>query len=603
MEVNSRCLKFCSTECRNNITPSYEPKGADVWSLGIVLLNLLFHRCPWADPTLDDPDFAEYHSSPVEFLETRFEGIGTEVATFLSSRVLSNIDDANNPMPRASAGEFGKWATKLVRYMGEGSRRASISDATFQIVPTVRQSPRLEGSRLFHSPQHRSPRSSLQLNSTDNIEDSPSRKGSKLSRLPHDLVEELEAQAEYHLPTQPQGETADQTMVALDEAVQNSELEDQEQAGDCNAATKSKHRKRGARKKHKTDGHSSAPDAERVTWPSGIDDGDMTLSQDISLSEVSQNLQALAREISQTTKPSSSSMTAPAKSSPSFATETPTVQSRSSKSRFADRFKGAFANGNSDLQAFTERSRQREIALTGPYRNPTASAPAKMQQSSFTGVSSGGTSSFGSVASTGSWSEEQTNSHWASTGSRRDRLGGKRGDQSSQSQDRSGGTSRHPRSPVLHPHTVSAMGSASSSPSRQSFTPLSSFSSTTSYESRCASRPPRAGLHSIDETCNKQAAGERKASVASVEDHTAPGPAPSLALAPEAVRTLKLAALSSAAVAVPENKQPALAGRLAPHIICEPVAPPTEPPSPPAAAASTASHAKLGRLFNKFSRG
>ncbi|KAK9897242.1 Pkinase-domain-containing protein, partial [Cystobasidium minutum MCA 4210] len=51
---------YMAYECRNNLMPSYEPKGADVWSLGIVLLNLLFHRCPWADPTLDDPDFCAF---------------------------------------------------------------------------------------------------------------------------------------------------------------------------------------------------------------------------------------------------------------------------------------------------------------------------------------------------------------------------------------------------------------------------------------------------------------------------------------------------------------------------------------------------------------
>ncbi|CAG8666319.1 19913_t:CDS:2, partial [Racocetra fulgida] len=37
-------------KCRNPICESYDPRLADIWSLGIILLNLMYHRSPWSDP-------------------------------------------------------------------------------------------------------------------------------------------------------------------------------------------------------------------------------------------------------------------------------------------------------------------------------------------------------------------------------------------------------------------------------------------------------------------------------------------------------------------------------------------------------------------------
>ena len=556
---------------------------------------------------------------------------------FLATRVLSDLDDSSSTNnSRVSAGEFGKWASKLVRYMGEGGRRASISDATFQIVQTVRQSPRADGSRLFHTPQHRSPRHSGLHGQSDDIEESPSRRILKPSGLPHDLVEELEAHAEsheahlsHHNRSSDEVKGNNEGIEALDEAVQDLELDEQEHQDDFPA--KSKRRKRGARRKHKTDGHSSAPDA-KTSSSLTEDPAGLASSPDVSLSEASQHIQALAREISQATRPPfSTSMSATVASFPAYTSQTPLLSSigqpRPSKFSFADRFKGAFANGNPDLQAFTERARQRELALTGPVtRNPTASAPAKMQQGSFAGVDSG-VSSFGSVASTGSWSEEQANRHWASTGSRRDRVGGggnKRQDHSSHSyspaqsysHERTSRPTRPPRSPLQQP-TPSATVSASSSPSRQSFTPLSSFSSSTSYESRGASRPPRAGLHSIDETVNKQMVETSKncppsSTVASRPLVGDANLAPQQKdIFPTNTATITTTTTTSqfltnnnnadapTSVANPSILSNSTSTPSASRIIREPLAPPVEQPSP----TSNAPRAKLGRLFNKFSRG
>ncbi|GAA5941265.1 hypothetical protein JCM1841_003615 [Sporobolomyces salmonicolor] len=115
---------YMAYECRNNLRPTYDPRQADVWSLGLVLLNLLYHRNPWADPSLNDPDFAEYVDDPVGFLKERFEGIGDEVASFLADRVFCDVLEVveGKQRTRVTAGEFGKWASKLVMMMGEDSQ-------------------------------------------------------------------------------------------------------------------------------------------------------------------------------------------------------------------------------------------------------------------------------------------------------------------------------------------------------------------------------------------------------------------------------------------------------------------------------------------------
>ncbi|KAG8729945.1 hypothetical protein FRC11_007695 [Ceratobasidium sp. 423] len=103
---------YMSYECRNNCAPTYKPRAADVWSLGIVLINMLYHVNPWSD-TFEGacPSFTAFRLNPIDFFLSRFAGMTTSVATFLATRVFC-IPDAN----RIDAQALGEWVKDLVRH-------------------------------------------------------------------------------------------------------------------------------------------------------------------------------------------------------------------------------------------------------------------------------------------------------------------------------------------------------------------------------------------------------------------------------------------------------------------------------------------------------
>jgi len=74
---------------------------------------MLFHRNPWTDPVPGNKNFDGFLDDPVEFLLSRFTGIGREVAAYLAECVFNvNIDR------RTSAREFGRWARHLPSMIG-----------------------------------------------------------------------------------------------------------------------------------------------------------------------------------------------------------------------------------------------------------------------------------------------------------------------------------------------------------------------------------------------------------------------------------------------------------------------------------------------------
>ena len=132
-------------ECRNNVAPTYATQPADVWSLGIVLINMLYHHNPWSDTATQCtihpsstfsqdpicPAFASFLSQPVPFFLSRFPGMTYPVADFLANRVFCILPNPNalllpNTGIRVSARAFGEWIKSLPVLMAVQPERETV---------------------------------------------------------------------------------------------------------------------------------------------------------------------------------------------------------------------------------------------------------------------------------------------------------------------------------------------------------------------------------------------------------------------------------------------------------------------------------------------
>jgi len=104
---------YMSYECRNHTRDTYNPRLADIWSLGIILLNLIYHRSPWADPNPEEcKSFATFQLDKATFLMERFTTLPKNVAQFFASRVFCSTEEG-----RISIKEWKNWCDKLVERM------------------------------------------------------------------------------------------------------------------------------------------------------------------------------------------------------------------------------------------------------------------------------------------------------------------------------------------------------------------------------------------------------------------------------------------------------------------------------------------------------
>lgn len=116
-DFNCGSKPYMAFECRHDLAASYDPKQADIWSLGIVLLNLLFHRSPFREASAEHcPSFAAFSYNPVLFLTQAFPGLTEDVAYFLIKNVFCDVTKGRTK--RISAGALGSWARDLPELLG-----------------------------------------------------------------------------------------------------------------------------------------------------------------------------------------------------------------------------------------------------------------------------------------------------------------------------------------------------------------------------------------------------------------------------------------------------------------------------------------------------
>ena len=241
----------------------------------------LYHYNPWTDTTQGVcSSFELYCQQPIKFFMQRFSGMTLPVAEFLANNVFCILDNPKDDSKRVSARTFGNWIKDLPNLLGSPpmpghTRTISISS--------------VQGHRLSSIPHSRRP--SLR-NSLIVAEGSSRRASRNLSRNPSSgTAFEHKLESPMTLPPVPDGEFEPESMADLlhdrhDQHDHDAEAEVEGETGSRSASTH-KRRKRGARK-----GKGS----------STISPITPTSAHDVTLETLAQASQALACDISRTSR-------------------------------------------------------------------------------------------------------------------------------------------------------------------------------------------------------------------------------------------------------------------------------------------------------------
>ncbi|WVQ94033.1 hypothetical protein IAU59_001111 [Kwoniella sp. CBS 9459] len=369
-DVECGSKPYMSYECRNNLGPTYFPAPADVWSLGIVLINMLFHRNPWKDPTPGDPNFDNFLMDPTGFLLSKFTGIGREVASYLADHVLCIDVDA-----RVSAREFGSWIKSLPDMIGG---RKALHALKLSRLETNQKTPTDKGlfvkSPVANTQQAVRKGSASALTSTAPTLSSlppPSQLSQHDSSLPtpeleHDRFDITSATTVDEQPTPIDASTFPSPEETIDEENATESVADDKDCADADSRSLSTHkrRKRGIRKGKAAKAAAAA--AAAGEQPSQEE-------RDALLAELTEASQSLAREISKVSRPAEFDANR-IEDFPPLGT-TPAQAAAAKKSKWKDMMK--LSQGNPEIAALARRVAERDAN-----GSLNLSAPAKLQQGS-----------------------------------------------------------------------------------------------------------------------------------------------------------------------------------------------------------------------------
>lgn len=360
MECGSR--PYMAYECRNNIDPSYRPIPSDVWSLGIVLLNMLYQRNPWTDPNEECANFDDFCEQPIGFLMRKFTGIGLEVATFLAERVL-----CMDWTKRATAREFGQWAKRLPEMIGGSAalRHLKANNAARHHRPQPFLNSSHEDGLFAKSPV--GPVHDMRKVSASGLTSSAPITAASLAAAPeitsaraNEVTPDLDGEEIVTATTIDEQPTPYESEFASPEATSPTTPDGERNAEDAAAAAQQKRRKRGVRKGKAAQAALAAARAGNVSQA----------DRDADIAAFAAASQSFAREVSKITRSPESSVIEAEEFPPLGTTPAQVVQAK--KAKWKDLMK---LSNNPDLTALRQRVAERDYSSGGNW-----SAPAALQQ-------------------------------------------------------------------------------------------------------------------------------------------------------------------------------------------------------------------------------
>ncbi|TFK18544.1 kinase-like protein [Coprinopsis marcescibilis] len=113
-EFGTGSMHHMSLECAASTRPQqpYSPRANDVWSLGIILVNLATGRALWGKASLKDVRFRTYLQSPTTFIQTHLPISSSLI------KLLKHVLDPN-PNARASMKEFSDAFEEIEKFYSE----------------------------------------------------------------------------------------------------------------------------------------------------------------------------------------------------------------------------------------------------------------------------------------------------------------------------------------------------------------------------------------------------------------------------------------------------------------------------------------------------